>query len=355
MNMIFRRAESLVGLDIGSSAVKAVTLRRTSRGREVLAVGSEPMPRGSIVDGDVVDRDVVAEVIGQAFDRNGIRTRRVATAVSGNAVIVKKVTLPLMDEDDLAESIRWEAEQYIPFDIKDVNLDYQLLQAGSDAENRASMDVLLVAAKTEKIADYADVISRAGGVPVVVDIAAFALQNAFEVNYGIDAGRVTMLVNAGASGMNINIVEGGQSLFTRDISIGGDAYTEALQSELGLSYEDAERLKRGQPAGGAGPEDADPITGTITEHLLLEIEKTFAFFQATAVRDRIDELVVSGGSAAVRGFFPALETRFDVPVSPFDPFRRIVCDPEKGGGEGNREPGSAVAVSSRGSRTGSTT
>ena len=155
--------------------------------------------------------------------------------------------------------------------------------------------------------------------------------------------------------MNINIVEGGQSLFTRDISIGGDAYTEALQSELGLSYEDAERLKRGQPAGGAGPEDADPITGTITEHLLLEIEKTFAFFQATAVRDRIDELVVSGGSAAVRGFFPALETRFDVPVSPFDPFRRIVCDPEKGGGEGNREPGSAVAVSSRGSRTGSTT
>ena len=342
--MVFRRAESLVGLDIGSSAVKAVTLRRTSRGREVVAVGNEPMPRGSIVDGDVVDRDVVAGIIRQAFDRNGIRTRRVVTAVSGNAVIVKRVTLPLMDEDDLAESIRWEAEQHIPFDVKDVNLDYQVLQAGRDAENRASMDVLLVAAKTEKIAAYADVISRAGGAPAVVDIAAFALQNAFEVNYAADPGRVTMLVNVGASGMNINIVEGGQSLFTRDVSMGGDAYTEALQSELGLSYEDAERLKRGQPVDGVGPEDADPITGTITEHLILDIEKTFAFFQATAARGRIDELVVSGGSAAVRGFFPALETRFDIPVSPFDPFRRIACSPENGGGERNRRPGSTLAV-----------
>ncbi len=342
--MIFRRAESLVGLDIGSSAVKAVTLRRTSRGREAVAVASEPMPRDSIVDGDVVDRDVVTEVIRQALDRNGSRTRRVVTAVSGNAVIVKRVTLPLMDEDDLAESIRWEAEQYIPFDIKDVNLDYQVLQAGTDAANRASMEVLLVAAKKEKVADYADVISRAGGVPVVVDVAAFALQNAFEINYGVDGERVTMLVNAGASGMNINIVEGGQSLFTRDIAMGGNAYTEALQSELGLSFEDADRLKRGQSVDGAGPEDADPVVGTITEHLLLELEKTFAFFKATAARERIDELVVSGGSAGIPGFFQALETRFDIPVSPFDPFRRIACDPGKRGGDGHRELGSTVAV-----------
>ncbi len=342
--MIFRRAESLVGLDIGSSAVKSVTLRRMSRGREAAAVGSEPMPRGSIVDGDIVDRDVVTDVIRQAFDRNRIRTRRVVTAVSGNAVIVKRVTLPLMDEDDLAESIRWEAEQYIPFDVKDVNLDYQVLQAGSDAANRASMDVLLVAAKKDKIADYTDVILRAGGVPVVVDVAAFALQNAFEINYGIDAARVTMLVNAGANGMNINIVEGGQSLFTRDISLGGNAYTEALAAELGLSFDDADRLKRGQSVDGAGPEDADPIVGTITEHLLLEIEKTFDFFKATAATGRIDELVVSGGSAGIRGFLPALETRFAIPVSPFDPFRRIAADPGKKSGQRHRELGASVAV-----------
>ena len=342
--MIFRRAESLVGLDIGSSAVKAVALRRTSRGREAVAVGREPMPRGSIVDGDIVDPDVVTEVIRRAFEGNGIRARRVATAVSGNAVIVKRITLPLMDEDDLAESIRWEAEQHIPFDTRDVNLDYQVLKAGGDPANRASMDVLLVAAKREKIAEYADVVHGAGGVPVVVDVAAFALQNAFEINYGMDTARVTMLVNAGASGMNVNVVEGGQSLFTRDIAMGGDAYTEALRSELGLSFEDAERLKQGQAVDGASSEDADPIVGAISEHLLLEIEKTFDFFKATTSAERIDELVVSGGSAAVPGFLQVLETRFAVPVSPFDPFRRIVHDPAERGVDRYGESDSAAAV-----------
>ena len=339
--MIFRRPESLVGLDIGSSAVKTVALRRTSRGREAVAVGREPMPRGSIVDGDIVARDVVTEVIGRALERSGIGARRVATAVSGNAVIVKRITLPLMDEDDLAESIRWEAEQHIPFDTRDVNLDYQVLKVGGD---RPSMDVLLVAAKKEKIAEYADVVAGAGGVPAVVDVAAFALQNAFELNYGRDTARVTMLVNAGASGMNVNVVEGGQSLFTRDVAMGGDAYTEALRSELRLSFEDAERLKRGQAADGAASDDAGPIVGAVTGHLLLELEKTLDFFRATTGAERVDEIVVGGGSAALAGLLPALEARFAVPVSPFDPFRRVASASEDRGVDRDGSAAAAVAV-----------
>ena len=344
--MIFRRRESLVGVDIGSSAVRTVVLRRTSRGREAVAVGFEPMPRGSIVDGDIVAPGVVTEVLGRAFEENGIGARRVATAVSGNAVIVKRITLPLMDEDDLAESILWEAEQHIPFDTRDVNLDYQVLKVGGGGPaDRASMDVLLVAAKKEKVAEYADVVSGAGGVPAVVDVAAFALQNAFELNYGMDAARVTMLVNAGASGMNVNVVEGGQSLFTRDVAMGGDAYTEALRSELGLSFEDAERLKRGQAVNGAGPDDAGPIVGAVTEHLLLELEKTLDFFRATTGAERVDELVVGGGSAAVPGLLPGLEARFGVPVSPFDPFRRVACGPgERGVDRDGSDAAAAVAV-----------
>ena len=322
--MIFRRRESVVGLDIGSDAVKAVTLRRTSRGREVTAIGCEPVARGSLVGGELVRPEAVTEAIRRTLDRHGSGTRRVAAAVAGKAVIVKRLTLPLMDEDDLAGSIRSEAQHHIPFDARDVNLDYQVLQAGSDAANRASMDVLLVAARKERVAECARVISRAEGVPVVIDVAAFALQNAFEINYGIDPGRVTMLVNAEADGLNINIVAGGQTLLTRDVSPGGVA--ELLPAEPALSSAAAGPLEEGQPGRAADPEAADPVVGAIGEHLLLEIVRTLGFFRSATPAGRVDELVVSGAAAGAPGFLPALEMRLDVPVSLFDPFRRVRHD-----------------------------
>ena len=150
-----------------------------------------------------------------------------------------------MTEAELAESIYWEAEQYIPFDIQDVNLDYQILDPGTGADSKGTMDVLLVAAKKEKIADYTGVIAQAGRTPVIVDVDAFALQNAYEVNYGLEPSAVVVLLNAGASAININILSGDQSVFTRDISIGGNAYTEAVQKELNLPFESAEQLKKG--------------------------------------------------------------------------------------------------------------
>ena len=174
---------------------------------------------------------------------HGFKSKDVAASLSGNAVIVKKISLPLMTDAELAESIFWEAEQYIPFDIQDVNLDYQILNSGAGANG--TMDVLLVAAKKEKIADYTGVIAQAGRVAVVVDVDAFALQNAYELNYGAEAGAVIVLLNAGASTININILSGDQSLFTRDISIGGNAYTEAVQKELNLPFESAEQVKKG--------------------------------------------------------------------------------------------------------------
>ena len=344
--MFFSRTKSLVGLDIGSSAVKAVELRLTTNGYKVAAIGTEAVPSDSIVDGSIIDGGVVADVIRQVFEKTKIKTKEVVASLSGNAVIVKKITLPLMSEDELAESIYWEAEQYIPFDIQDVNIDYQVIEAVADDPNQDTMDVLLVAAKKEKIADYSAVISQAGRVPVVVDVDAFALQNAYEINYGIDMSQVVVLVNAGASAMNINIIEGGQSLFTRDISLGGNAYTEALQTDLSLSFEDADLLKRGLPVEGVSMEEALPTILNVTENLLLEIEKTFDFFKATAASDRIDQLFVSGGAAGVEGFVDALEARFDLPISHFDPFRQIAFDTKQFSQELRQElvATSAVAV-----------
>ena len=186
---MFRRAKSLVGLDIGSSAVKAVELKPAGKSYKVTAFGSEAVPPDSIVDGAIIDGAAVADAIRRLFDGRNIKTKDVAASLSGNAVIVKKITLPIMTEAELAESIYWEAEQYIPFDIQDVNLDYQILDRGDAASGKGTMDVLLVAAKKEKIADYTGVIAQAGRSAVVVDVDAFALQNAYEVNYGIEPRR----------------------------------------------------------------------------------------------------------------------------------------------------------------------
>src|SRR6185436_669962 len=209
----------------------------------------------------------VADAIKRLFENKAFKTKEVAASLSGNAVIVKKINLPVMTEAELAESIYWEAEQYIPFDIQDVSLDYQILDPGTGPDSKGTMDVLLVAAKKEKIADYTGVIAQAGRTPVVVDVDAFALQNAYEVNYGLDPQAVVVLLNAGASAININILSGEQSLFTRDISIGGNAYTEAIQKELNLPFDAAERLKRGETVDGVAFEDVQPVLHAMTDNV----------------------------------------------------------------------------------------
>ena len=326
---MFRKAKSLVGLDIGSSAVKAIELKPAGKSYKVTAYGAEPIPPDSIVDGAIIDGAVVVEAIRRLFDSRGIKTKEVAASLSGNAVIVKKISLPVMTEAELAESIYWEAEQYIPFDIQDVNLDYQILDSKDAAAAKGAMDVLLVAAKNEKIADYTGVIGQAGRTAVVVDVDAFALQNAYETNYGIEQGGVVVLLNAGASATNINILNGDQSVFTRDISIGGNAYTEALQKELNLPFDRADELKRGQTVDGASYEDARPVLRAVTENVMLEIQKTFDFFKATAASDRLNRIVVSGGASRAEGFTEMLADRFEAPVETFDPFKRIAFDAKK--------------------------
>jgi type IV pilus assembly protein PilM len=323
------KSKSVVGLDIGSSAVKAVELRPVGKGFRVAAFATEQVPPDSIVDGAIIDGAAVADALRRLFANKAFKTKDVAASLSGNAVIVKKISLPVMTDAELAESIYWEAEQYIPFDIQDVNLDYQILDPGTGPESKGTMEVLLVAAKKDKIADYTGVIAAAGRVPVIVDVDAFALQNAYEANYGLEAGAIIVLLNAGASAININIVSGEQSVFTRDISIGGNAYTEAVQKELNLPFESAELAKKGHPVDGVTFEDVRPVLHAMTENVLLEIQKTFDFFKATAASDRIDRILLSGGASSVDGFAEALAERFGAPVEPFDPFRQITFEAQK--------------------------
>jgi len=335
------KQKPVVGLDIGSSSIKSVELRNTKQGYELVSFGLEPLAQDTVVDGAIMDAPSVAGAIGTIFDRQEIKTRSVATAVSGHSVIVKRVSLPVMTDEELYDRIQSEASQHIPFDISDVNLDYQLLDSVE-----SQMDVLLVAVKKDKILNHTNVLAQAGKTPTVVDIDAFALQNCYEVNYDPDPSQTVALLNIGASVMNINIVQGGAPLFTRDVSVGGNQYTDALQKELDLSYEDAERLKKGEAVAGVNEEHRGTILRSVSDILILEIQKTFDFFRATASGENIQRIYLAGGTARVPGLMDLLREEFALPVEELYPFRKIVINPGRHNEDQVRElaPRLAIAV-----------
>jgi type IV pilus assembly protein PilM len=312
--------KSVVGLDIGSSCIKAVELKRQRGVIEVAHLGLEPLSTDVVVDSMIMDSPSVSGAISKIFSESGIKGKSVATSVSGHSVIVKRISVPTMSEEQLADSIKTEAAQHIPFDIDVVNIDYQVL---TEDLSGPQMDVLLVAVKKDKILNYTNVLSMAGKSPAMVDIDAFALQNCYEYNYDPAPGSTVALLNIGASVMNINIVKGVVPLFTRDVSVGGHQYTDSLQKELDLSFDDAEALKLGQRIGTVSEDAKLPILQQVTEIIVLEIQKTFDFFRATAAGEHIETIFLAGGSAKVPGLNEALRQEFSLPVEMLNPFARI--------------------------------
>jgi type IV pilus assembly protein PilM len=313
-------AKNVVGLDIGSSSIKAIELKRSKGQIEVAHIGLEPLASDIVVDSMIVDSGSVSSAISKIFAENTMKTKLVATSVSGHSVIVKKISIPTMSEQELGEHISTEAAQHIPFDITDVNIDFQIL---SEDTSGPQMDVLLVAVKKDKILNYTNVLSLAGRSPAIVDIDAFALQNCYEYNYDPAPGATVALLNLGASVMNINIVKGTTPLFTRDVSVGGNQYTDSLQKELDLSFEDAESLKLGKQVGTVSADAKAPILQQVTEIIVLEIQKTFDFFRATAPGEHIERIYLAGGSSKVPGLIEALRQEFSIPVELLNPFQRV--------------------------------
>jgi type IV pilus assembly protein PilM len=323
--MLFGRSRNLVGLDIGDSSVKVVELRELGKGKgyQLAKLGWEPLSPEAIVDGAIMDSQLVIDTIQRLMQRCRIRTPQVATALSGHSVIVKRISLPVMSEAELAESIRWEAEQYIPFDIEDVNLDYQILE-GSSLSGDGNMDVLLAAAKKDKITDYTSVIGQAGLQPVTVDIATFALQNAFEANYDFEPHHVVALVDIGAAVTSISVLHRGTSVYWRDINIGGNHYNDAIQKELNLSADQAERLKRGEEAEGIPGERISAIIASVNEDVEAEIQKTIDFFKQISATDApLDRLYLTGGTAQVAHLKDSLAQRLGTQAELLNPFRKI--------------------------------
>jgi type IV pilus assembly protein PilM len=336
--------KSLVGLDIGTSSVKAVELQKKGNSLHLLNLGFENLEPDTIVDGQIMELNNVSNVISSIFSEHQIKTPRVAAGVSGHSVIVKNIVLPQMSEEELRESFSWHAEEHIPFDIADVNLDYQLTGNTSDA-----IQVLMAACKSDKIANVKQAIQLAGKQPIIIDVDAFALQNCYELNYQPQPGEVVAILNIGAATMNINILNGTRSVFARDASVGGSQYTSLLQKELGLTFEQAESVKRGYPL----PEDVEarpiqPIIETVSDILALEVRKTMDFYRATADQnsEAIKKILIAGGGSKLPGLADYLAKRFEMPVEVFDPFRQIQVDSRKFDPDYMREivPEMAVAV-----------
>jgi type IV pilus assembly protein PilM len=319
-------AKSIVGLDVGSSTVKAVELTAKSKGEnfELDHLGVAQVAPEAIVQGAFLNSSAITDAIREAIDAGNIKTKNVAAAVSGHSVIVKKVSLPVMTRDELDEQIRWEAEQYIPFDVNEVNLDFQILDTVDDASH---MEVLLVAAKKDLIDDYVQVIVEAGLNPVAIDVAAFAVENAFEANYdGANHGTVA-LGNIGAQVVNINILTDGVPCFTRDITTAGNHYTEEIQKALSISFDEAERIKlggRGSDGQDVVPQEVEQAMQSVTETVIGEISRSLDFFAATSADSRIEKVYLAGGASRVSGLSTAFAERTGLAVEMLDPLSRML-------------------------------
>jgi len=327
MQLVKKAKKRLLGLDIGSSAVKFVDLKESSKGYELENCGMRPLPPETIVDGSVMDTTMVVEAIRDLVSQHRIKKRDVAISVSGHSVIVKKISLPQMTETELEENIFVEAERYIPFDINDVNIDFQILSV-ADHDMAGNMEVLLVAAKKDFVDDYVTVVKEAGLNPMVIDVDSFALENMYELNYPLEIGDMVALCDIGASTMNLNIVKGGRSLFTRDIVAGGNLVTEEIQKELGISFDEAENLKLGGIPDNESARSVKRIFDRTSSSIAMEITKSLDFFTATFPGERIARLYLGGGCANAPGLKQIVEERVNLPVASVNPFANISVSPK---------------------------
>jgi type IV pilus assembly protein PilM len=317
--MLFMKSKEIVGIDIGSSSIKLVQLSEQKGAYSLKNVGILPLPSEAIVDNSLMDTTSIVETIRDLAKSLGSKAKDAACSISGNSVIIRKISLPAMTPDELEDQIAWEAEQYIPFDINDVNLDFEILDADLSASGK--MTVLLVASKKEIINEYVSVFNEAGLRLVVVDVDSFAVQNIFEQNYSPSEDEVVALINIGASIMNLNVVKGGISLFTRDVQMGGNLYTEEIQRQFALSSQDAERIK----ITSDFPDKArlSDLMSRVNETLSLEIHRSLDFYNSTAEDQKIGKVYLSGGCAKVPNLAEVVSQRLGMPVEVLNPLLKI--------------------------------
>ncbi len=321
--MLFGKKQSLVGLDIGSHTVKAVELELLANKSYRLTNWGISAPLAeAIVDGEIMDRQLVTDAISNLFESRGIKSKSVVAAVSGRAVIVKKITMNRLSAEDAQQAVYWEAEQHVPYDINDVSLDFEIL--GPAPSDPKQMQVLLVAAKKDMVISFSDLIREAGLSPLIVDVDSFAAQNALEANYDFAPEEVIAILNIGSEITNINITQAGVPYFTKDLQVGGDVFIESAMRKFNLSQAEAAAAVRGE--SGAGLEIA-PVIEQACEGLATALERAQAYLRTAGEAGPITRVMLCGGSAMTPGVSEFLNRRFSVPAEIANPLARVGYDP----------------------------
>ena len=330
--MIFDRKENLIGLDIGSRTIKLAEVLQTKKGRILQKFGMADLPRDAIVEGRIKEPAVVSDTIKGLINDLKVKEQNVATSVAGYSVIIKRITVGKVTEEELHDNIQYEAEQYIPFDVQDVNIDFHII--GEHESNPNQMQVMLVAAKKEIIDEYSDVLEMANLNPRMIDVDAFALEKVFEDNYLNEEGNIA-LIDIGANKMNINIVKDYMSAFTRDVSIGSEQIVRDIASRFECSFEEAEAVMLGktkdkvpQEEGetkdkATSKEEVQEIVRSFTLSWCREVRQAIDFYYSTYADEDIKKIILSGGGAMAEGLSGLLSAETSLDVEMCNPFINI--------------------------------
>ncbi|MDH3207420.1 MAG: type IV pilus assembly protein PilM [Gemmatimonadota bacterium] len=313
---LFGRKRTSVGLDIGSGFVKVVEVDHSGDQPEVVRVAMRPLLPDAIVEGEIMDYGLVSEAVQGLFQDLGMKGTDVVTAIGGHDVIIKKIEMDRMKESDAREVIRWEAEQHVPFDIKSVELDFQILDPDGPG---SQMQVLLVAAKRELVDNKVGLLQDAGVNPVIIDIDAFALHNAFQHNYPDSSDGIIALVNVGHETTNVNILEDGIPILTRDIPFGSRKIREDLQRERGLTAEQAEDVVQARET----VHDLESFVESSADEVAVGIERASAFLMTREDGDSVGRIFLSGGGARIPGMAETLGRRMNVATELVNSFERV--------------------------------
>lgn len=326
LSEFFSKKKEAVALDIGSNSIKLVQMRQAKKGWELQKLGLAYLPPEAIVDGSIIDSMTVTNTISGLLKEHKVKVKEAVSSLAGHSVIIKKVSLAAMTEEELGESIQWEAEQYIPFPMTDVNIDFQILGENQDAKGQ--MDVMLVAVKKDVINDYVNVIKEAGLNPIVMDVDSFALENMVEVNYTLAPNENVAMVSIGASIMSISVIAGGVTVFTRSTPAGGNQYTEEIQRRFNVSFKEAEDIKLGRPGAQVNPEEAASVVNGVTNNMALEVKRSLDFFLGGNPSVMIGRIMLAGGAAKTKGLRESLQDRTAMPVELVNPFNGLTLNPK---------------------------
>lgn len=318
------KKKGIVGLDIGSNSIKLVQLAKTKKGFELVKLGFIQLKPQSIIDGTIANPQEVTNAIKGLISQHGIKVKDAVSSLTGNSVIIKKVSLSLMTEDELSDSIQWEAEQYIPFPIDEVNIDFQIL--GQDAENKGMMDVVLVAVKKDVINEYVHVIKDADMNPEIIDVDSFALENMFEANYPTALQEDIIIINIGASVMTLNVLKDGVTIFTRAVAMGGNLITEKMQKLLNIGFKDAETLKIKGQLKGIASDVVQPVIDESLNDVAVEIKKSIDFYLSGVHGGDIRRIYISGGCSKTKGLLDVIYEKTGLPAEIINPFNTIAYD-----------------------------